>query len=87
MVASNERYSVWVTNFEAQKQEERFERVETAVNEVACILSVRKCMARFGWLTHKEVVRVRYVSTDPEELHQVVKLAMNITTYLTMPCN
>ena len=87
MVASDERYSVWVANFEAEKQEKRFERVKTAVNKVACIQSVRSSMAGFGWLTHKEVVRVRYVSTDPEELHQVVKLAMNITTYLATPCD
>jgi len=87
VVASDERYSIWVSDFEAKKQEERFERVKTAVNEVACIQSVRSSMARFGWLTHKEVVRVRYVSTDPEELHQVVELAMNITAYLATPCD
>jgi hypothetical protein len=36
VVASNEGYSVWVSDFEAEKKEERFERIEAAVNEVAC---------------------------------------------------
>jgi len=42
MVASDECYSIGVSYFEAEKEEERFERVEAAVNEVACLkVSVR----------------------------------------------
>lgn len=31
--------------------------------------------------THKEVVGVRVWATNPEELHQVVKLPMDISTH------
>ena len=36
MVAANQGDSVWVSYFEAEKEEEGFERVEAAVYEVAC---------------------------------------------------
>jgi hypothetical protein len=38
VVAANQRDPVWVSYFEAEKEEERFERVETAVYEVACVI-------------------------------------------------
>jgi len=44
-------------------------------------------MARFGWLTHEEIVGVGNITADAEELHQVVELAMDITTYLATPCD
>lgn len=34
--------------------------------------------------THEEIVCVWHVATDPEELHEIMELAMNIPTYLTM---
>jgi hypothetical protein len=37
VVPANERYTVGVAYFEAEEEEEGFERVEAAVNEVACI--------------------------------------------------
>jgi hypothetical protein len=35
VVPPDERYAIWIPDFEAEEKEERFERVETAVNEVA----------------------------------------------------
>lgn len=44
VVAADQRYSVWVANFEAEEEEEGFEGVETAVNEVACtLLAISTC--------------------------------------------
>jgi len=38
VVAPDECYAVWVADFEAQEEEEGFERVEAAVDEVAWML-------------------------------------------------
>ena len=50
MVSSYKCDSVWVANFEAEEEEEGFERVKAPVNEVA----------------HEQVVCVRYITTNPE---------------------
>ena len=42
VVAADQRYAVGVADFEAEEEEEGFERVEAAVNEVAC--GVVRCM-------------------------------------------
>ena len=36
VVPANQRYAVWVADFEAEEEQEGFERVEAAVDEVAC---------------------------------------------------
>lgn len=51
MVPSDECYAVWVSNFEAEEEEEGFERVEAAVNEVAWF--------RVSWIPHN---RPEYIS-------------------------
>lgn len=33
-------------------------------------------------LTHEQVIRIRDVAPDSEELHEVVELPVNITAYL-----
>jgi hypothetical protein len=35
VVAANESDSVWIPDFEDEKEEEGFDRVETAINKVA----------------------------------------------------
>jgi hypothetical protein len=35
--------------------------------------------------THEEVVRIRRVAADSEELHEIVELAVNIAAYLHSP--
>ena len=50
MVSSYECDSVWVTDFEAEEEEEGFKRVKAPVDEVS----------------HEQVVCVRYVTTNPE---------------------
>jgi hypothetical protein len=44
VVASNERYPVGVSYFEAEEEEERFERVEAAINEVAWDCQLSSCL-------------------------------------------
>ena len=62
MVPSDQGYAVWVTDFEAEKQEEGFEGIEAAINEV----------------THEKVVRIRYVAADAKKLHEIMELTMNV---------
>ena len=65
VVAADEGDAVGVADFEAEEEQEGFERVEAAVDEVA----------------HEEVVGVRHVAADAEELHQVVELAVDVAAY------
>lgn len=58
--------TVWVTNFECQKEQERFDAVEPAVDEVA----------------KKQVIGVGAVTTNFEELHQIEKLAVDVSANL-----
>lgn len=65
MVPPYQGDAIWVADFEAEQQQEAFQRVETSVDEIA----------------HEEVVCVWYVAAHAEQLHQVVKLAVNVATY------
>ena len=65
MVASYECDSVWVADFEAEEEEEGFERVEATVDEV----------------THEKVVCVWHIAAHSEQLHQVVELAVDVPAY------
>lgn len=38
-------------------------------------------------LTHEKIVRFGNIATDSKQLHQVMELAMDITTYLRYPIN
>jgi len=37
VVPADERDAIWVPNLEAEKEEERFQAIESSVDEVACI--------------------------------------------------
>ncbi|KAL9581969.1 MAG: hypothetical protein Q9212_003570, partial [Teloschistes hypoglaucus] len=65
VVASYECDAIWISDFEAEEEEEAFEGVEPPVDEIA----------------HEEVVGVWDVSADSEELHQVVELAVDVAAY------
>lgn len=36
-------------------------------------------------LTHEQVIGIRHIATNPKELHQVMELAVDVTTYLHNP--
>lgn len=38
-----------------------------------------------GIHTHKQVIRVRDITTNPEKFHQIMELPMDITAYLPNP--
>lgn len=82
MVASNKRYPVWIPDFEAEEKEEGFERVEAAVNEVAWSWSALRPLRGAVIHTHEQVVCVGYISANTEQLHEIMKLAVNIAAYL-----
>jgi len=66
VVAADERDAIWVAHLQAQQQQERLERVEAAIHKVA----------------HEQVVGLRHVAADAEELHQIMELAVDVTAYL-----
>lgn len=40
---------------------------------------------RLGIPTHEEVIGVRHIPAHPKQLHKVVELAVDVTTYLEKP--
>jgi hypothetical protein len=83
VVAANECDSIWISYFEAKKEEEGLEGVETTVNKVACEMVSFLLLDQVKELhTHEEVVCVWYVAAYAEQLHKVMELAVNVTTYL-----
>lgn len=71
MVPPNERYPVWIPDFEAKEQEKGFERVETSVNEIA----------------HEEVICIRDIAANTKQFHQVVELTVDISAYCNRRVN
>lgn len=65
MVAADERDAIGVADFEAEKEKERLQGIESAIDKI----------------THEQIIGVRDISSDTEELHQVVELAVDITAY------
>jgi len=67
MVATDERYSVWVSYFEAEKEQERFERIEATVDKVTFVL-VSRYYGQFSLTgfcpTHEEIICVGNVTAD-----------------------
>ena len=63
MISSDQSNSVLVPNFQSQQKQKRFYAVETSVHEVP----------------HEDVVRFRTISAHFEQLHQIVKLTVNVT--------
>ena len=64
MVASYQGYAVGVADFEAEEEEKGLERVETAVNEVACIsLACGQTFCSVGpGITHEKIVCIGYIA-------------------------
>lgn len=65
MVASQDSDSLWVSNLQGYEQGNCLYRIISTVDIV----------------THKEVVGIRVGTSDPEQLHQVVELAVDVTTH------
>jgi len=65
MIAPNQSYPVWIPHLQAQQQEERFEGIESAVDEIA----------------HEEIIRIWHIASYAEELHQIVELPVDVTAY------
>lgn len=89
VVASNKGHAIGVSNFEAQEQEEGFERVKATVDKVTCArtgsaLSQQLACVLGGRMeaTHEEVIGVWHVATDAKQLHQVMELAVYVAAYL-----
>lgn len=93
MVSSYESDAVRVSYFEAEKQQKRFERVETAVHKVACrsrwSASVTFSLfhptsagqSKLPPLTHEKIVGVRYVAAHAKQLHQIMELPVYVPAY------
>lgn len=64
VVAPDERHPVRVSDFERQQQQECLDRVQAAVHKVA----------------EKQVVGIRAHAAHTEQLHEIVKLAVNVAT-------
>ena len=62
MIPADQRYPIRIPHLQAKQQQEGFERVETAVDEIP----------------HEQVIRIRHVTAHAEEFHQVVKLAVDV---------
>jgi hypothetical protein len=77
MVATNERDSFRVSDFEREQQKKRFDAVEASVDKVPCPTSVIKKTSTGP--THEQIVSVRAKSSNLEQLHHVKKLTVNIT--------
>lgn len=41
-------------------------------------------MSSWTSLTHEKVIRVWHISTNAKQLHQIMKLAMNVAAYLRL---
>lgn len=64
VIPSQDRHSISVSQLECNEQSDSFNRVVSTINIV----------------THEEVVGVGGVTTDSEELGEIVELSVNITT-------
>lgn len=65
MVPADQGDAIGIAHFQAEEQEEGFERVEATVDKVA----------------HEQVVCVRDVAAHAKQFHQVVELAVDVAAY------
>jgi len=65
VITADERHTVWVSDFEAEEEEERFEGVEAPIHKVS----------------HEQVVGVRHVAAHSEEFHKVMELTVYVAAY------
>ena len=66
VISSNQSNSFRIPDFQSQQQQECLDRVVPPIYEVS----------------HKQVIGIRTFSSHLEQLHQIIKLAMDVTTYL-----
>jgi len=66
VVSSDKCNTIRIAHFESQQQQKGLYRVIPSVNKI----------------TQKEIVFIGALSTNFEEFYKVIKLAMDITTYL-----
>lgn len=65
VVASQDGDSLWVSNLQGYEQGDRLHRIISTIDIV----------------THEEVVGIRVGTSDPEQFHQVMELAVDVTTH------
>lgn len=65
MITSDKCDPIPVPHFKGQQQQECLDRMEPAINEIS----------------HENVVSLRAVASDPEQLHEIVKLTVYIAAY------
>lgn len=90
MVPPDKGYPIGIADFEEEQKEECLDRVEPAVDKVACIAqSASGVTEAESWLagrgtglTHKDVICLGAMTTYTKQLHQIEELAVDITTYL-----
>lgn len=68
VVASQNSHTVLVADFEGNQERHRLDRVVATVNVIS----------------HKQVVGVGRIAANAKQLHQVMKLPMDISTHLEM---
>ena len=66
MIASDQSDPVLVAHFQCQQEQKGLNRMEAAIHEVS----------------HEYIVCLGAVTADLEKLHQIVKLAVDVSAYL-----
>jgi hypothetical protein len=85
MVAAKDGDAGRVTDFERDEESDGFDRIIASVNVVTfdttALVAGSGCERGYTEriLTHEEIVGIWIRPTNAEELHQIVKLAMNVT--------
>lgn len=66
MVTTNKRNAFRIAHLEREQKQERLDRVEAAIDEVS----------------HENVVGLRAVTADAEQLHEIIELSVDVATNL-----
>ena len=81
VIAAEDSDSLRISDLESNKQGDSLDRVVATIDIVACPSSVTVASNKASRLTHEEVIGIWIGTTDTEQLHQVVELAMDVATY------
>lgn len=79
MVASKDGDAGRIADLEGNEKGHSLDGVVSTIDIVACTC-LATTNAKSARLTHEQIVRVWVGAADAEELHQIMELAMNITT-------
>lgn len=66
MITANQRDPLGIAHLQGKEKQERLDGMEASIDKVS----------------HENVVCLRTVTADPEQLHQVIELAMDVAAYL-----